>query len=284
MRHVPWACVSGRWLIAQMSENLLGDIQTTFPFSQVDTDFPARARCNTASRMPPRRMASVMRCMVREEFRSRRSRLFSHLRASFICFHVVSASMNSFSRGVASEELHLFEDFQAGYYRRRPRYRPRGGRAERSSGHCDDNAGGWLLPEYRVLPDSPVPLLGQPPDPGLANQKYTRWTLYPAPRSDASQGADVRPARVVSNAKLARCSARERRRSNMSRLAVIAILSGSNPDNPWAMTSAFTNVIRRSVFAASRVLEAVVFPAPFGPARITTCAAGNVIRQVPAGA
>src|SRR5262245_61768052 len=55
----------------------------------------------------------------------------------------------------------------------------------------------------------------------------------------------------------------------MIRLASRAALSGSKPANPWAITSALTNVIRPSD-SASRVRAEVDLPAPFGPASTIT--------------
>lgn len=75
---------------------------------------------------------------------------------------------------------------------------------------------------------------------GTREPKYVNWTECPVSRSSRSQPAYVRAARVVSKAKSTRCAASARSRSSMIRLASIAALSGSNPDNPWAITSALT--------------------------------------------
>src|SRR4051794_24136095 len=60
----------------------------------------------------------------------------------------------------------------------------------------------------------------------------------------------------------------------MMRLASSAAESGSNPLRPWAITSAFTNVIKLNSSASSE-REDVVFPAPLIPASTTTW--GNLV-------
>src|SRR3989442_1829514 len=58
-------------------------------------------------------------------------------------------------------------------------------------------------------------------------------------------------------------------RASITRPAAIAALSGSNADRPLAMTSALTNSFTAS--APRKSAGATVdFPAPFGPARMTT--------------
>src|SRR3989442_1125731 len=58
-------------------------------------------------------------------------------------------------------------------------------------------------------------------------------------------------------------------RASITRPAAIAALSGSNADRPLAMTSALTNSFTASA-PRKRAGATVDFPAPFGPARMTT--------------
>ena len=74
----------------------------------------------------------------------------------------------------------------------------------------------------------------------------------------------MRLASVVSNAKLARCSASYFRRASMTRPAWSAARWGSNPDNPAAMTSALTNSPTPRC-SAMTLRDEVVLPAPLGP-------------------
>jgi len=61
----------------------------------------------------------------------------------------------------------------------------------------------------------------------------------------------------------------------MIRPAEIATRSGSKPDSPRAMTSAFTNSSTASASSSSG--EATVdLPAPFGPAKMTTVGRGSL--------
>src|SRR5579859_2424220 len=101
------------------------------------------------------------------------------------------------------------------------------------------------------------------------SHRYSRWKSYPSLIRPRNHGAKLRLANVVSKAKLSRSRANSRRRVNMILPAAIAIASASNPDSPRAMTSAFTKWrIRRGPVSS---LPAIVdFPAPFGPAMMTT--------------
>jgi hypothetical protein len=81
-------------------------------------------------------------------------------------------------------------------------------------------------------------------------------------------GTCVRPAQVVSNAKLARFLMSSRIRCNISRPAPNAACSGLNGDSPRAISSAFTNS-RISRPCGTSNCAAVVFPAPLGPPMIT---------------
>src|SRR5579883_605340 len=82
-------------------------------------------------------------------------------------------------------------------------------------------------------------------------------------------GREVRLARVVSKAKLARRRASDRRRANMTRPAATATISGRKADRPWAMVSALTNSVTARAPWSSRGAM-VDLPAPFGPAITTT--------------
>src|SRR5262249_32977052 len=98
----------------------------------------------------------------------------------------------------------------------------------------------------------------------------------PESRNSRNQPAYERPASVVSNAKLARCSASVCRRSSMMRLASTAALSGEKPARPWAITSALTKGNSPRA-AAHRLRDAVVLPAPSGPASTITLGVGSAI-------
>src|SRR5256885_16643938 len=65
------------------------------------------------------------------------------------------------------------------------------------------------------------------------------------------------------------CEASSRMRASITRPAAIAALSGSKADRPLAMTSALTNSFTASA-PRKRAGATVDFPAPFGPARMTT--------------
>ena len=66
-----------------------------------------------------------------------------------------------------------------------------------------------------------------------------------------------------------RWAASSRSRRNINFPAERAAPSGLNPDRPRAITSAFTNSVT-SKAPSSKYGALVDFPAPFGPARITT--------------
>jgi len=79
----------------------------------------------------------------------------------------------------------------------------------------------------------------------------------------------MRPARVVSYAKLTRCAASSFSRVNMTRPAERATLSGENAERPRAIVSASTNSVTPKA-PLSSVGAVVDLPAPLGPARTTT--------------
>ena len=101
------------------------------------------------------------------------------------------------------------------------------------------------------------------------SHKKKRCTSYPDILRLRSQGAKDRLASVVSNAKSTRCAASSLKRASIIRPAAIATRSGSKADSPPVMTSAFTNSPTASA-PCSSAGATVDFPAPFGPARMTT--------------
>jgi hypothetical protein len=113
------------------------------------------------------------------------------------------------------------------------------------------------------------------------SHRKKKWTAYPDVRRRSSHGAKLRVASVVSNAKSIRCSARSRNCDNITRPAANAAESGSNSDKPRAITSALTNSLTARA-PCNNAGAAVDFPAPFGPARMTTLGRGSLIVLDPA--
>jgi len=111
----------------------------------------------------------------------------------------------------------------------------------------------------------------------IGQPEEQQMKVVTVPFSPAIHGANVRLASVVSKAKLARWRANSFNRASMIFPAASATRSGSNADRPCATTSALTNSVTPSVpFKSTGAV--VDFPAPFGPARITTLGARLAIR------
>jgi len=101
------------------------------------------------------------------------------------------------------------------------------------------------------------------------SQRKTSIIRYPAERHRSISRRCVRPAQVVSKAKLSPASTRTFRRSSIARPDATATRSGFKGESPRAISSAFTNSWISST--EERLATAhVVFPAPFGPPTITT--------------
>ena len=101
----------------------------------------------------------------------------------------------------------------------------------------------------------------------FSRKKNIRCTLYPNACARRTRCTYERVARVVSMAKSTRWGRSSSMRCNMMRPAWMATSVGANGDSPRAISSALTKFGQRSTFG-SRLNDAVVLPAPFGPAII----------------
>jgi hypothetical protein len=91
-------------------------------------------------------------------------------------------------------------------------------------------------------------------------QKISR-KKYPCSTNSRIHGAKLRLASVVSNAKLARSAPNRFTRSSKIAPASSAAAPGRNPDNPRAITSAFTNVSTED--CRRRLLASLAHPHQF---------------------
>ena len=103
---------------------------------------------------------------------------------------------------------------------------------------------------------------------GDGSHRYTSVSRQPSALHLRNMGRWVRPAQVVSNAKLTRFLMSSLILCSISRPAPNAACSGLNGDSPRAISSAFTNS-RISRPCGTSNCAAVVFPAPLGPLMMT---------------